>query len=176
VTTAVADFIHVLCYLYLGAWAVRPDDGSRWSLYVEWLRLCWQGQVGAVIERLGEEQSRLGPPAAGAAGGGHDPAQAAAEVLRYLRNNQGRMDYPAYRRQGLPVTSSLAESLVGEFNDRVKSPQKYWDRAADPEGPDYQGAEAILQVRAALLSEVDRLARHFADGPGNPYRRKTKPN
>ena len=35
-TTAVADFIHVLCYLYLGAWAVRPDDGSRWSLYVEY--------------------------------------------------------------------------------------------------------------------------------------------
>jgi hypothetical protein len=30
------------------------------------------------------------------------------------------MDYPRYRRQGLPVTSSWVESLVGEFNARVK--------------------------------------------------------
>ena len=56
------------------------------------------------------------------------------------------------------------ESLVGEFNTRVKGPQKYWNR------PD--GAEPILQVRAAVLSEDDRLARYFAQRPGNPYRRK----
>jgi hypothetical protein len=36
------------------------------------------------------------------------------------------------------------------------------------------GAEAILQVRAALLSEDDRLARHFAQRPGSPYRRRKK--
>jgi len=38
-----------------------------------------------------------------------------AEALSYLSNNQSRMDYPRYRRQGLPITSSLAESLVGDF-------------------------------------------------------------
>ena len=74
------------------------------------------------------------------------------------------MDYPRYRRMGLPVTSSLAESLVGEFNARLKSKQKYWNRP--------EGAEALLQLRAAVLSEDDRLARFFAERPGNPYRRR----
>ena len=74
------------------------------------------------------------------------------------------MDYPRYRKAGLPITSSLAESLVGEFNARVKSRQKYWNRP--------KGAEAILQLRAAVLSEDDRLERYFAQRPGNPYRRR----
>jgi hypothetical protein len=30
----------------------------------------------------------------------------------------------------------------------------------------------VLQVWAALLSEDDRLARHFAQRPGSPYRRR----
>ena len=89
-----------------------------------------------------------------------------AEALSYLGNNQRRMDYPRYRREGLPVTSSLVESLVGEFNARVKGPQKFWNRA------EQDGAESILQVRAAVLSEDERLGRHFAERPGNPYRRK----
>jgi hypothetical protein len=61
----------------------------------------------------------------------------------------------------LPITSSLAESLVGEFNARVKSRQKYWNRPA----------EAILQLRAAVLSKDGRLDRYFAERPGAPYRR-----
>jgi hypothetical protein len=35
-----------------------------------------------------------------------------------------------------------------------------------------EGAEPILQLRAAILSEDDRLPRFFAQRPGNPYRRK----
>lgn len=93
---------------------------------------------------------------------GKDPRKLVAEALSYLVNNESRMDYPAYRREGLPITSSLAESLVGEFNDRVKSRQKYWNRP--------EGAEAILQLRAAVLSEDDRLERYFRRRPGCPYR------
>jgi hypothetical protein len=62
------------------------------------------------------------------------------------------------------VTSSLVESLVGEFNARVKGRKKHWNRP--------KGAEEILQVRAAVLSEDDRLARHFAARPGSLYRRR----
>ena len=93
-----------------------------------------------------------------------DPRRVVAEALTYLRNNAARMDYPRYRRDGLPTTSSLVESLVGEVNARVKSKQKYFNR------PD--GAEAILQLRAAVLSEDDRLARFFEQRPGNPHRRR----
>lgn len=157
----IADFIHVLCYLYLAARAVCPDEASGWQQYEGWMAACWQGRVAAVIEEMTAWQERLGrpPPEADA----QDPRRVLWESLRYLRNNASRMDYPRYRCAGLPVTSSLVESLVGEFNERVKGKDKYWNRP--------EGAEAILQVRAAVLSEDDRLGRYFASRPGRLYRR-----
>jgi hypothetical protein len=160
----IVDFLPVLCYVYLAAWAVGGSEGRRWSLYLDWLRACWQGRVGAVIEQLGIWQGHLGEPPPGEELPEGDPRRLVAEGLTYLGNNQPRMDYPRYRREGLPVTSSLVESLVGEFNARVKGREKFWNRPG--------GAEAILQVRAALLSEDDRLGRHFAQRPGSPYRRR----
>ena len=77
------------------------------------------------------------------------------------------MDYPRYRRMGLPTTSSLVESLVGEFGTRVKGKQKHWTR------PD--GAESILQLRAAVLSEDGRLERYFAHRPGCAFRKRPRP-
>jgi hypothetical protein len=162
----VVDFLHVLCYLYRAAWAVGSYEAERWARYVNWLRGCWQGRVAEVLGELRAEQGRLGEPPEGEEVGAFDPRRLVAEAVSYLGNNQGRMDYPRYRREGLPVTSSLVESLVGEFNARVKGPEKFWNRPG--------GAEAILQVRAALLSEDDRLARHFAQRPGSPYRRRKK--
>jgi len=161
---AITDFLHVLCYIYLAAWGVGADEAQRWSIYVGWLWGCWQGRVQGVIEELRQWQGRIGEPPPGEELDGKDPRRLVAEALSFLRNNQTRMDYPRYRQQGLPITSSLVESLVGEFNARVKSRQKYWNRP--------EGAEAILQLRAAVLSEDDRLARFFAQRPGNPYRRR----
>jgi hypothetical protein len=163
---AIADFMHVICYLYVTAWAAGGTPEEQWSRYLEWLRSCWQGRVVEVIGEVEVWQQRLGEPPEGEELAANDPRRLVAEALSYLRNNQERMDYPRYRRAGLPVTSSLVESLVGEFNARLKSRQKYWDRL---EG---DGCEAMLQLRAAVLSEDDRLARHFAQRPGNPYRRR----
>jgi hypothetical protein len=163
----IVDLLHVLCYLYLASWAVGADDESRWETYVGWLRACWQGHVAEVIEELGVWQARLkerlGEPPEGVELDAKDPRRLVAEALSYLRNNQSRMDYPRYRKQGLPITSSLAESLVGEFNARVKSYQKYWNRPA--------GAEAILQLRAAVLSDDDRLRTFILTRPGSATRR-----
>jgi hypothetical protein len=61
------------------------------------------------------------------------------------------MNYPDYRRQGLPITTAWMESLVKEINYRVKGTEMFWN---DPEG-----AEVILQVRAAALSDDERLTR-----------------
>jgi hypothetical protein len=158
------DFLHVLCYVYLAAWGVGSDEEQRWSVYVNWMRACWQGRVKTVIEELQGWQARLGEPPEGEELNAKDPRRLVAEALSYLQNNQSRMDYPRYRQEGLPITSSLVESLVGDFNARVKSKQKYWNRPG--------GAEPILQLRAAVLSEDDRLARFFAQRPGNPYRRR----
>jgi len=162
----IVDFLHVLCYVYAAAWAVGTDTAGRWAQYVAWLRDCWQGRVTGVVAELQEWQSRLGRPPPGEELPATDPRRAVAEALSYLTNNAARMAYPRYRQEGLPITSSLVESLVGEFNARVKSRQKYWNRP--------EGAEAILQLRAAVLSEDGRLERYFAERPGCPYRRRAK--
>ena len=163
----IVDFLHVLCYVYSSARAVSADETSGWSQYRQWMRSCWQGQVKEVIAELEVWQERLGRPPKGEAQTAEerrDPRRLVAEALGYLTNNETRMDYPRYRREGLPTTSSLVESLVGEFNARVKGKQKHWLRPA--------GAESILQLRAAWLSEDERLSRYFANRPGNPFPKK----
>lgn len=160
----IADFRHVVCYVYRSACAVASDEAKRWDQYVAWLRGCWQGRVAGVIGQLRDWQGRIGLPPPGQELPPAGPRRAVAEALSYFGNNAGRMTYPEYRRAGLPVTSSLVESLVGEVNARVKSKQKYWNRGA--------GAEAILQLRAALLSEDGRLDRYLGERPGWPYRRR----
>jgi hypothetical protein len=162
----IADFLHVLCYAYRAAWALAADEAGRWHQYVAWLRACWQGRVAEVIEQLRDWQGRIGRPPPQEELAASDPRRAVAEALSYFGHNRGRMRYPEYRREGLPTTSSLVESLVGEVNARVKGKQKYWDRGA--------GAEAMLQLRAAVLSEDERLGRYLAARPGSPYRRCEK--
>ncbi len=158
----ITDFLHALCYVYSAAWAVGVSEAQRWSLYDRWLRVCWQGRVREVIDELKSAQAHVGIPPEDEELDKKDPRRLVAESLSYLSNNQTRMDYPRYRREGLPITSSLVESLVGEFNARFKSRQKFWNR------PD--GAEPILQLRAAILSEDDRLDRFFSERQGYPYR------
>jgi hypothetical protein len=43
-----------------------------------------------------------------------------AEALTYPTNNRPHMNYGEYRRQGMPVTSSLMESTVKQVSRRVK--------------------------------------------------------
>jgi hypothetical protein len=50
------------------------------------------------------------------------------------------------------------------MNYRVKGTEMFWN---DPEG-----AEAILQVRAASLSDDDRLAKHLAERSGCAFTRR----
>jgi hypothetical protein len=159
----IVDLLHVVCYLFKAAHAVEAET-ERWPLYLRWLRCCWQGQAAEVVAQMERYQEGVGRPPPGEELPATDPRRVLAEALSYLRNNTDRMDYPRYRREGLPTTSSLVESLVGEFNARVKGKQKFWNRPG--------GAEAVLQVRAAYLSEDGRLERYFAQRPGSPYRRR----
>jgi hypothetical protein len=75
------------------------------------------------------------------------------------------MDYPRYHRLGLPVTSAPMESLIKQMNLRVKGTEMFWD---DP-----LGAEAILHLRAAALSDDGRLTDYLSQRPGWPFHRRT---
>lgn len=163
--TPIADFVHPLTYLYVTATVLSANVTERWHKYVGWMTQCWQGRVSEVIADMEACLAAQAPHT----GPGKLPATDAREVLRrtigYLRNNQERMSYPAYRQQGLPITSSMVESLIKEINYRVKGTEKFWDN------PD--GAEAILQLRAAVLSDDDRLRTFVANRAGSEFRRAT---
>ena len=77
-----------------------------------------------------------------------------------MGNSRGRMKYPDYRRLGLPVSSAPAGSATKQLNRRVKGGEKFWLRG---------GAEALLQVRAAYLSDEERVERY--GGRPRPYAR-----
>lgn len=163
--TPIADFIHVVEYLYEAAKALSNDSAACWTQYVCWANACWQGNVAQVLEQL---QSRLSAITVDAAASETNPRRIVERTATYLANNHTRMDYQRYRREGLPVTSSLAESLVKQVGKRVKGTEKFWDDGAS--------GEAILQIRAAVISQDNRLARFLHDRPISPYSPRCRNN
>jgi hypothetical protein len=141
--TPILDFIHAMSYVYAAAKAVGGETTAEgWRLYVEWIRWVWQGNVAAVIEQLEKWQHEHGKPEKGESATA--VRSVVAKSLRYLRNNQDKMKYAEYRTQGLPLVSSLVESMVKQISRRVKGTEKFWGE---------EGAEAILELRADYLSD-----------------------
>jgi hypothetical protein len=159
----IVDFLHVLGHLFAAAKAAEAETAKRWAVFQAWAEACWRGQVVQVIEELRVLRDQLQPAQEGDAqhSADDDPRKILSEELGYLDRNQGRMEYPSYRQRGLPWTSSHVESTVKLFNRRVKGSEKFWGTT---------GAEAILQLQAAFLSEDDRLRRHLKTRPCTPYR------
>ena len=159
----IVDFLHVLGYLFAAAKAVASDPAARWAQFQAWAEACWQGRVALVLDQMRGFQAQMGMVPATELKGlpDDDPRKVLAESVGYLENNEARMDYPSYRREGLPITSGHIESTVKRFNRRVKGTEKSWGGA---------GAEAILQLRAAFLSEDDRLEKHQQERPCRPHR------
>jgi len=163
--TPILDFTHALSYLYVVAKAIHTQPRNAWEQYMVWMRGCWRGEVEQVLEELRRWQGRLGTAPTDAPE--NDPRCLVAKTITYLEHNRSRMNYPDYRCQGMPVTTAWMESLVKEINYRVKGTEMFWN---DPEG-----AEAILQVRAAALCDDDRLVKHLKTRPGHPLTRHPKP-
>jgi hypothetical protein len=149
---AILDFIHLLVHLYAAAQAAAAKVAdAAWGLYTRWLGWAWSGKVALLLGALRAASRQAGAAPEGA--GEDDPRVVLAETVTYVENNRGRMNYPEYRRQGLPISSALVESAIKQLNRRVKGSEKFWLKG---------GAEAILQVRAAYLSEDDRADDYWA--------------
>jgi hypothetical protein len=158
---AIVDFVHVVEYIFSAAKAIHHDPAAYWQQYLDWVTACWQGRASDVIDELRMWQERVGPVPPKAQLPDTDPRQAIHATLTYLTNNHSRMDYPCYRRQGLPVTSSLAESIVKQMNQRVKGTEKFWNDGAS--------GEAILQLRAMVLCQDDRLQKWIRNRRISPF-------
>jgi hypothetical protein len=142
----ILDFIHALSYVFAAATAGRKFTRG-WPCYREWIAWLWQGKVSLVIAALQQRQAALGLPEKDEAE--TSPRQVVSKALTYLENHQDKMKYDAYRKDGLPITSSLMESAVKQINQRVKGSEKFWSEA---------GSEAVLQLRADQLSDSEPLA------------------
>ncbi|WP_238602937.1 hypothetical protein [Fimbriiglobus ruber] len=142
----ILDFIHALTSVYQAAMAGRSvADG--WADYETWIGQVWAGQIDAVITAVKVRQTTLGPKAPDELD--TRPRSKVAETVGDLENQKARRNDPAYRAAGLPITSCHVESTIKQINQRVKGTETFWTEA---------GAEAILQIRADLLSETEPLA------------------
>jgi hypothetical protein len=162
----ILDFIHAIEYLFAAALAMADNETAAWNVYLEMATRCWQGQVDEVIAELTAACQERGVDLEQRIAD-ENPHKPIADAVRYFGNNRSRMDYPRYRRLGLPVTSAPMESLIKQINHRVKGTEMFWD---DP-----HGAEVILQLRAAALSEDNRLDNYLSRRPGFPFIRRSSP-
>jgi hypothetical protein len=140
----ILDFLHLLVHLFAAArLAYARDAVAAWKLYEQMLRDAWGGRVQQVIDTLQTQLTRMRAHASTPP----DARKVVELTTAYVERNRERMDYPRYRQLGLPVGSALVESLIKQINHRVKGTEQFWND---------RGLEAVMQVRAAYLSQDDR--------------------
>ena len=126
----IADFVHPLGYVYDAATVLMPED--PWPLHLRASEACWQGRVSDFLNELRTWQVAHPIPwdqklAAG------DPRSIVQTTVTYLENNLSRMNYPEYRRQGLPVSSchggviNQGDELPRQRDGKVLEPAR-WSR------------------------------------------------
>lgn len=154
----ILDFLHAAEYLHAAAKGLDSETQG-----CQWVRDLWQGRSASVIAALQAalDERGIGPEML-------DDKHALHGVQRawtYLSNASDKLDYPRYRREGLPCTSSLIESQIKEFNARLKGSEKFWHES---------NAEAMLQLVCwTLREEGPTLEDYFATRPTAPTRRRT---
>lgn len=147
--TPILDFVHLLTYVFMAAFAGRTRAAGTPD-YQKWIQWAWSGKTAELIAALRARQAELGLP--------HkddpetSPRKTLAKALGYIEANQSRMQYSEYRKAGLPITTCLVESTVKQMNFRVKGTEKFWSK---------KGSRAVLQLRADSLSDVRTLDDFF---------------
>jgi hypothetical protein len=132
--TAILDWYHLAEHVHKAANAVfghGSPEAKEWARRIK--DELWEGRSDRVVTLTRQDLAKARSPS---------KREALQELLTYLENNQPHMDYPRYRAAGLPVGSGQVEAqcktLVGA---RCKQAgMRNWT---------YQGAEAILRLRAA---------------------------
>lgn len=132
--TEAVDFYHASQHLWEAARAVHGPDHPETT--------AWAHARRHELYKHGVAPVRAALAAARA------PTEAAAETLRrergYFTTNAARMDYPAIRKQRLPIGSGAVESSAKHgIQQRMKRAGQRWSDA---------GGRAMLALRAATAS------------------------
>lgn len=130
----ILDWYHLAEHVHKAANALHgegTDVAGQWSKCLK--DELWEGRGNAALELVRAELARVRSPA---------KRDALQELQTYLEHNLTRIDYPRYRKLGLPIGSGQVEAqcktLVGA---RCKQAgMRNWT---------YAGAESVLRLRAA---------------------------
>lgn len=134
----ILDFFHVSEYVWAVARAAFPQHEDQQKQWVEqqqgWLKHSqWQQVVQTTTELV------LSLPSVREAG---------EALVRYLTNNQSRIDYQRYLQMGLMIGSGVVESSNRRVvTQRLKQAGMHWSK---------RGAEAVMALRASYLSDSQR--------------------
>jgi hypothetical protein len=128
----VLDWYHATEHLWAAGNGLYGEKSAQARAWVEERTAdLWQGKVEAVLHSL--QQATQDPR-----------GEAAAAQIHYFSHNQERMRYDQYRSRGYPIGSGTVESACKQLvGARLCQAGMRWKQ---------QGAQAILNLRAALLS------------------------
>lgn len=159
------DFTHVSQRLAECAAQVHPPGPEYHKLRHRWKDLLYEGQLKKLRRELCAAAERHAPRPAQAA---DLPKGSAGRILwthiHYIEEYQGRMDYPRYRAQGLPISSGHVEAACKRLGVRMKGANKRWTP---------QGAEAMATLIAERACEDGRWSRRW---PPAVYEEILQPN
>jgi hypothetical protein len=154
--TSVLDILHALSYSLAAARAVSDNEADARDKYDQWAARIWEGRVDDVIDELTAYGRKLGKPPSDARS--DDPREVVRVSRGYYENHADRMNYPYYRREGFPLTSSLMESTVKQVSRRVKGTEKYCSS---------EGGEAMLRLCGEYLSDRKPMQSYWTNRSQN---------
>ncbi len=134
----VLDFFHVCAYVGKLRDALFGEKGQDWFRRMrQWLKARSQGVANilrSAMQHLGETKMSKAKE------------EEFWKAYRYLRRHARWMDYPRYRRQGLPIGSGVTEAACKTvFTQRLKRSGMRWNR---------ETGQTILDLRVLHLSGV----------------------
>ena len=157
----VLDFVHAIEYAFEAAKLSTEDEPRCWGKYIEFASHIWQGRVLTVIRRLDKIISDLNSRKKNKTN--QEKIEKLQSIRNYFKNNYTRMDYPEYRKKGLPISSCHVESLIKQFNRRVKSTEKFWNKSS---------LKGVLKLKASFLSRDNSLQRFWDNRYGHQVNSK----
>lgn len=147
----ILDFIHVVEYAFEAARLFTNNEKLCWAKYIEFAVHIWQGRTLNVIRKLDKIIHEMETASKQKHEKLEDKITLLQSIKSYLQNNLSKMNYPLYRKMGLPIFSCHVESLIKQFNLRIKSSEKFWNKSS---------MKGIIKIKASLLSQ-DNSYRQF---------------
>ena len=143
--TPILDFVHAVEYAFDSAKLSTENESQAWAKYMEFITHIWQGRVLTVIRRIDKTINQMNEKNSKSKIV-RKKTESLTSIRNYFSNNITRMKYPDYRKNGLPISSCHVESLIKQFNRRIKSTEKFWNKSS---------LKGILKLKASLLSHDD---------------------